>query len=84
MQDLKALSHLSKKNILCDLIEKNVRITYDDVDLPNGKIGPQTLIGKIVSVGILKFTFEFDNERILLSIDGVIEFDTIEKVNRGG
>ena len=81
MQNLESFSPQSKKNVLSNLLTKRVEITYDESDLPNGTISPINMTGTITFVGTSKFTFKCEDteEEMDLSINGVIEFDTLRE-----
>jgi len=89
MQDLLSFTHQSKKNVLSDLIGKNVTITYEGPDHPNAIIGSQSLTGSIISVGLMKFIFKPDSEEqeFPLTIDDVTGFEIVwlqKRVSRIG
>ena len=74
MQNIENFTDQRKREILSNLLCKdNVTLLYGGPDLPNGHIGSTTIVGRITSVGIAKFTFEFKNgETAPLSISDVL------------
>ena len=74
MKEFYEMSCLEKRDALDELYGKNVEMVYDYPDIPSGKIGPEIISGRILSVQFSSFRLETSNgESIELSIDGIVE-----------
>ena len=77
MENFSNLSHEDKRNYLSELSGKHVCMVYDYSDLPDGRIGPECITGKISALGVSSFTFDPDQgSDMALTIDGIISIET--------
>ena len=63
-----------------EYLDKEVSIVYSGPDMPNGNIGPQKLVGKIVNYQIATFDFysEIFQETLTLTMEYIDEIQLLE------
>ena len=77
MENFSNLSHEDKRAYLNEIAGKHVCMMYDYSDLPDGRIGPECITGKISALGVSSFTFDPDHGLdTTLTIDGIISIET--------
>jgi hypothetical protein len=74
MQNIENFTESQKRERLSKLLgEDSVALSYGGPDLPDGHIGSTTIVGRIISVGVAQFIFEFENgETAPLTISDVL------------
>ena len=75
MQSIEEFSDQEKREVLSNLqCRDSVALVYKGVDLPNGRIPPALIEGRIIEVGVETFEFEFSGgQRAILNISDVTE-----------
>jgi len=75
--DFTQMTHEDKRICLQEVSGKKICMIYDYSDLPDGRIGPKSINGKITALGVSKFTFDPDNgSDVTLTIDGIVSIET--------
>jgi len=80
MKQFMDLTDDEKREYLNKIVDKEVSMVYTESDLPNGAIGPERIVGKITSVQLTSFNFEFGltSETAPLTIGGIEEIEVIK------
>lgn len=80
MQDIKTFPKMLKRNILCNIIRKKVKLIYSGNGCPEGQLDiDSTIIGAVVRVNDDTFCFEFKNVKdpVELTIEDVDGFELL-------